>query len=83
MVRAIHLEGDFGPFLDQVLPRVPFAFVGAGRMDGPNNTNVYIVSPEILAHKDVWAWRFTTRCGAEGEKPWSVLRDVVAAQPLP
>jgi len=83
MVRATHLEGDFGPFLDQVLPRVPFGFVGAGRMDGPNNSNIYIVSPDVLERRDVWAWRFTTRSWADGEKPWSILRDVVAAEPLP
>src|SRR5262249_47263166 len=73
MVRATHLEGDFAPFLGQVLSRVPFAFVGAGRMDGPNNTNTYIVSPEVLERRDVWAWRFTTRSWGEGEKPWSGL----------
>jgi hypothetical protein len=83
MVRATHLEGDFGPFLNQLLPRVPFAFVGAGRVDGPNHTNIYIVPPEVLGRKDVWAWRFTTRRWAEGERPWSTLRDVVAAEPLP
>ena len=83
MVRAVPLEGDFDPFLDRVLPRVPFAFVGAGRMYGPNNTNIYIVPPEVLERHDVWGWRFTTRSGAEGKKPWSVLRDVIAAEPLP
>jgi hypothetical protein len=83
MVRTTPLEGDFGPFLDQVLQRVPFAFVGAARIQGPNITTIYIASPEVLERKDVWAWRFTGRSWAEGEKPWSLLRDVVAADPLP
>ena len=79
MIHATPLEGDFGPFLDQVLARAPFAFVGAARIDGPNDMNIYIVSPEVLARKDIWAWRFTTRSRAEG----SGLRDVIAAEPLP
>ena len=36
LIRTTKLEDDFGPFLDQVLPHLPFAFVGTGRMDGPN-----------------------------------------------
>ena len=83
IVRATRLEADFGAFLDQVLRRVPFAFVGAARIDGANNTNTYIASPDVLARNDVWAWRFTTRSWSEGEKPWSGLREVVAAEPLP
>ena len=83
LIRATKLEDDFGRFLDRVLPHLPFAFVGTGRMDGPNYTNTYIAPPEVLLRKDVWAWRFTTRSGAPGEKPWYYLQDVVAAEPLP
>ena len=78
-----HLETDFGPFLDEVLLRVPFAFVGAGRMDGANYTNIYIAAIEVLKRKDVWAWQFTIRHWAPGEKRWSILQDVVTAEPLP
>ena len=83
LIRWTRLEDDFGPFLGDVLPRVPFAFVGAGRMDGSNVTNIYIVSPEILRRRVVWAWRFATRPGPSNERPWTTLRDVVAAEPLP
>jgi hypothetical protein len=83
IIRSNRLQDDFGPFLDQVLARVPFAFVGAGRMDGPNNTNIYIAPPEVLMRRNVWAWRFTTRTWRPGEKQWSILQDVVAAEPLP
>jgi hypothetical protein len=83
LIRSTHLQDDFGPFLNQVLPRVPFAFVGAGRMDGPNNTNIYIAPPEVLTRRNAWAWRFTTRTWTPGETPWSTLQDVVAAEPLP
>ena len=83
MIRTTPLEGDFGPFLDHVLARAPFAFIGAARIDGPNETNNYIVSPDVLGRKDVWAWRLTTRSRAEGEKAGSGLRDVIAAEPLP
>ena len=83
LIRTTKLEGDFGPFLDRVLPHLPFAFVGTGRMDGPNDTNTYIAPPEVLWRKDVWAWHFTTRSWAPGEKPWYFLQDVVAAEPLP
>ena len=83
LISESQIESDFGPFLKQVLPRVPFAFVSAGRMDGSNITNIYIAPPDILLRKDVWAWRFTTRSWLPGEMPWSILQDVVAAEPLP
>ncbi len=83
MVHGTKLQHDFGPFLNQVLPRVPFAFVSAGRMDGANYTNTYIAPIEVLRRQDVWAWRFMTRGGMPGQKPWTVLRDVVDAKPLP
>ncbi len=83
MVHATKLQRDFGPFLTQVLPRVPFAFVYAGRMDGPNDTNTYIAPLDVLRRKDVWAWRFTTRAGAPDHKRWTILREVVSANPLP
>ena len=83
IVRKSHLESDFGPFLDEVLLRVPFAFIGTGRMDGANFSNIYIVPGEILERKDVWAWQFTVRNWAPGEKRWSILTDVVTAEPIP
>ena len=83
LIRETKLEDDFGPFLDRVLLHLPFAFVGTGRMDGPNDTNRYIAPPEVLWRKDVWAWRFTTRSWAPDEKPWYYLQDVIAAEPLP
>jgi hypothetical protein len=83
LIRWTNLEGDFGPFLRDVLPRVPFAFVGAGRLDGPNTTNIYVVPPEVLERKQVWAWRFSTRTWHAGERPWTILQDVVGAEPLP
>ncbi len=83
MVHETNLQHDFGPFLGQVLPRVPFAFVSAGRLEGANDTNTYIAPVEVLRRKDVWAWRFMTRGGMPGQKSWTVLRDVVSAKPLP
>ena len=79
LIRTTRLEDDFGPFLDQVLPHLPFAFVNTGRMDVPTKgTTRYIAPPEVLWRKDVWAWRFTTRSWAPG-----FLQDVVSAEPLP
>ena len=83
LIRWTHVQEDFGPFLDEVLRHVPFAFVGAGRMDGSNYTNIYIVPPDVPSRKNVWAWRFTTCSWPPGQKPWSILQDVVEAEPLP
>jgi hypothetical protein len=83
LVRMTRLEDEFGPFLQDVVGRTPFALVVGGRLDAENQSNIYIAPPIVLEQRDAWAWRFTLRVWLPSEVPWQILKEVMAVQRLP
>jgi hypothetical protein len=84
LVSITRLEDDFGPFLQEMVGRTPFALVvSAGRLDAENQSNIYLAPPTVLEQRHAWAWRFVLRVRHPSEVPWHVLREVIAAEKLP
>jgi hypothetical protein len=83
LIRYTRLEEEFGPFLREVAAEMPFALVSAGRLDGDNQSNIYIAPPVVLERRDVWAWRLTLRQRTAFERPWIQLQQASAAQSVP
>ena len=77
------LEDEFGPFLEHVMGRTPFALVVGGRLDAENQSNIYIAPPIVLEQRDAWAWRFTLREWLPSKLPWRGLKQVIAVRRLP
>ena len=83
LVRMTRLEDEFGPFLEHVMGRTPFALVVGGRLDAENQSNIYIAPPIVLEQRDAWAWRFTLREWLPSKLPWRGLKQVIAVRRLP
>jgi len=85
IIRFTKIENDgylrHGQFLTNALTRVPFALVTAPRINGVNQTNLYLAPPQVLTESGVRAWRLEIE-GQPSDRParhfvfWGVDRSV-------
>jgi hypothetical protein len=80
LIENVHMERDFGRFMDATMKRVPFAFVTAARINNPTGQfeQVYIAPVEILTARSAVAWRVTMVDDLHNR----IIRDVTAIQAL-
>jgi hypothetical protein len=81
LIQIIRLEEDFGPFLQDLAGKTPFAFVTGVRLVGPRYLTLYITPGSVIEQHDVWAWRLTLVPLKPNSSP--VFRRVVTAEKMP
>lgn len=55
----IILQNEFGPFLNDLDGKTPFAFVTGVRFDAQGQQFLYIAPSELIEQRDAWAWKLT------------------------
>ncbi len=82
LIAIARLENEFGPFVADSRPLVPFAFVSGIGPAMRNRINIFIAPPELLQKSEVAVWQVVIT-------PWnvqrstSILRRIVSASPVP
>ncbi|MDQ8728339.1 hypothetical protein [Bradyrhizobium sp. LHD-71] len=62
--RQTGIEKDLGPYIADIVERLPVALVYGVRIDAPNSINQYIVSADVLKAAAVRVWKFELVDGA-------------------
>jgi hypothetical protein len=71
-----------GQFLTDALTRVPFALVTAPRINGVNQTNLYLAPPQVLTESGVRALRLEIE-GQPSDRPaWHRVHVIRRATPV-
>jgi hypothetical protein len=86
IIRFTKIENDgylrHGQFLTDALTRVPFALVTAPRINGVNQTNLYLAPPQVLTESGVRALRLEIE-GQPSDRPaWHRVHVIRRATPV-
>ena len=86
IIRFTKIENDgylrHGQFLTNALTRVPFALVTAPRINGVNQTNLYLAPPQVLTESGVRALRLEIE-GQPSDRPaWHSVYVIRRATPV-
>ena len=77
----IRLQNEFGPFLNDLAGKTPFAFVTGVRLDARWQQLLYIAPLELIEQRDAWAWKLTLLPRQSNESP--IFRRVLTAERMP
>jgi hypothetical protein len=81
VIEMIRLQNDFGPFLNDLAGKTPFAFVTGVRLDARWQQLLYIAPLELIEQRDAWAWKLTLLPLQSNASP--IFRRVLPAEKLP
>jgi hypothetical protein len=81
LIEMIRLQNEFGPFLNDLAGKTPFAFVTGVRFDALGQQLLYIAPTELIEQRDAWAWKLTLLPLETNSSP--IFRRVLTAEKLP
>jgi hypothetical protein len=81
VIEMIRLQNEFGPFLNDLVGKTPFAFVTGVRLDARWQQLLYIAPLELIEQRDAWAWKLTLLPRQSNESP--IFRRVLTAERMP